>query len=130
MKYLTALLMLITSSAWAGWTYITSAEGDAISAGGNLEHFLDYETLRKEGNLRRIWMLINFPPNDKEGWGSVRIRVEFDCKNETSKRMSYTVFSGKLSTGKIIFTQDKESPKEDIPPDTATWTIFKDVCKR
>ena len=40
---LLVIVMLIASPAWAGWTYITSSEGDAISAGGNLEHFLDYE---------------------------------------------------------------------------------------
>jgi hypothetical protein len=126
MKYLLVLLMFVNLPAWAGWTFVTTGIDDSFE----VQYFLDYETLRKDGNLRRIWRLVNYPPNDKEGWGSVRSRLEFDCKNETVKPLSDTVFSEKFSRGKIIFAQDKESPKQDIAPDTATSTLFKEVCKR
>lgn len=123
MKYLLTLAMLITSPAWAGWSFVTSSEEDA-------EVLVDFETLRKEGNLRRIWQLYNLSPNDKNGWGSVRSRVEFDCKNETLKTLSYSVYSKQFASGSVIHRRDEEQPKRDIAPETISWTVLKEVCKR
>jgi hypothetical protein len=123
-RCLLALVIFIAPPAWAGWTYVTTSEGD------DARYFLDYETLRKDGNVRRIWQLVNLPSNDKDGWGSVRSRIEYDCKNETSKLMSFTVFSENFSSGNQILSQDKEMPRKDIPPGSVNWTLFKEVCKR
>lgn len=123
MKYLLVLAMLITSPAWAGWSFVTSSEEDA-------EVLVDFDTLRKEGNLRRIWQLFNLAPNDKYGWGSVRSRVEFDCKNETLKTLSYSVYSNKFASGSVIHRRDDEQPKRDIAPETISWTVLKEVCKK
>jgi len=123
MKYLLALLILIALPAWAGWTKVSESDDDA-------EVFLDYDTLRRDGNLRRIWQLYNLSPNDKNGWGSVRSRVELDCKNETLKTLSYSVYSKHFTTGVVIHSKDEEQPKRDIAPATISWTVLKEVCKR
>jgi hypothetical protein len=118
-----SLLMLIASPAWAVWTFVTSdTEGVKV--------FVDFETLRKEGAIRKVWQISNYPPNNKTLEGSVRSRVELDCKNETVKTLSFSIFSENFSRGQNIYTQDAEQEKKSIAPDSVGWTVLKEVCKK
>ena len=76
MKYLLALLMLFAPPAWAGWTFVTQDVNEN-------SFFLDFETLRKDGNLRKVWQKVELAKANKFEWVSTRQRNEFDCKNET-----------------------------------------------
>ena len=126
MKYLLVFLMLVVSPAWAGWTLVaTSSETPSD------KYFLDFETLRKEGNERRIWKLINLSPNDKYGWGSMRSRNLYDCKNDTVQILSQRIFAESFAEGKEVMPAvDSPSQKRDIAPDTIGWIVLKEVCKR
>jgi len=123
MKYLLALLMLFASPAWAGWEYV-----DTEIESRN-QYFLDFETLRKDGNTRKIWQLINLPKADEFGWHSLRVRVEFDCKNEARQTLSFTAFSEQFANGKVIFQNNTASAKTDIAPETVASTLIQKVCK-
>lgn len=120
--FLVSLLMLIASPAWAEWTYVvSSASGD--------ERFIDMETIRKEGNVRKVWQLINFANPNQYGWNSQRGRIEIDCKNETVQLLGSSAFADKFAKGKAVFEAEKSSdPPTDIPPDSVMWTIMKKVC--
>ncbi len=124
MKYLLTLVVMMISPAWAEWTYVTSSE-----SGG--DRFIDVETIRKEGNLRRVWQLINFEKPNQYGWNSQRGRIEIDCKNETVQVLSSVAFAEKFASGKSLFETrklDHEGPS-DIPPDSVMWSIKEKVCK-
>ena len=126
MKYLLALLMLIALPAWAGWTFVANSNDIPPD-----KYFLDFETLRKEGNERRIWKLINLSPNDKYGWGSMRSRNLYDCKNDTVQILSQRIFAKPFAEGKEVETaQNSPGQKTDIAPDTIGWLVLKEVCKR
>jgi hypothetical protein len=121
-----SLLMLIASPAWAGWTLVATSNETPPD-----KYFLDFETLRKEGNEIRIWQLINLPPNDKYGWGSIRSRNLYDCKNDTVQVLSKRIFTESFAEGKEVTTAlNSPSPKSDIAPDTIGWIVLKEVCKR
>ena len=50
--YLLALVMLIVSPAWADWTLVSeTTEGTKF--------YTDFSTIRKEGNLRKVWEVTN-----------------------------------------------------------------------
>jgi hypothetical protein len=123
--YLILFSILIANPVWAEWSLITSsADSDPAT------HFIDFETLRKEGNLRKVWQLVNLPPNDKDGWSSVRLRIEFDCKKETMKTTTFAVFPEHFANGKATFTSENPTAIRDVAPETVSWTILKEVCKR
>lgn len=124
MKYLLALLMLIASPAWADWEYVGTEEGTKA------EYFLDFETLRIEGNIRKVWQLVNLPPNNKMGWSSIRARLEYDCKNETVLSMSIGAFSEQFAVGETLYRNTTASKKHDVAPDTFGWFMFQRVCQR
>jgi len=59
-RYLIALLILISCSAWADWVEIAETD-DGIKT------HIDPTTIRKDGNLRKFWTLNNFPKAQKVG---------------------------------------------------------------
>lgn len=123
MKYLLALVMLIASPAWAGWVYLsTDVKGNVF--------YLDFETLRKDGNLRRIWQMTEPADGDKLKWVSIRYRNEYDCKNETRRMLTFTSFSQKNLNGERLFENTKPTDAEDIAPESIDWTTLKLVCSK
>ena len=113
--------MTISCQAWAGWVAIGTSEDDT-------DFFNDPETIRREGFRVKVWELQNFKTPIK-GNRSTRLRVEYDCRNERFRLLSFTAHSGERASGEITFTQSTEGPWIDIPPQSVVETSSKAVCK-
>ena len=120
---LLALVMLIASPAWAGWTFVTKDLEDN-------SFFVDFDTLRKDGNLRKVWQMIDLSTSNKFRWASTRQRNEYDCKNETKSILSFAAFSKKNLEGERLYDGNKISEKEDVAPDSVDWRVLKLVCSK
>jgi hypothetical protein len=123
-KVIFTFALFICVPVFADWKYIASENNS-----GN-EFFLDFETLRKEGNLRRIWQVIHFKPDHQNGWVSMQSRMEFDCKNETVQSLTRMAFSDKFAAGKMLFKSDEIGTKSHIPPNSVALSQLEEVCKR
>ena len=131
MKYSLITLLIFTSTTLHAqqWTQVaTDVQGIAYS--------FDWSTLRKEGNLTRIWALENLPEkkpsmllSDSTSVFSYRYRMEFDCKNERQKILSFSSFSEKDAGGKVISRNDFPAPPADVPPGTVAWLLMETACK-
>ena len=121
-KYLILSLILISGSSWAQWSPV------AVDVDGTIFNF-DYSTLRKDGESRKIWTLSNFVEKDPNGVMSSRVRMEYDCKNERNRYLSFKLFSDKNAKGMTIDSGDFPSPWKDIAPDTAAWRLMQTACK-
>ena len=125
-KFCLLAFVMIGSPALAGWTFVTNSDEKS-----QYQYFLDFETLRKEGNERRIWQLVNHSSTNKYGWSSMRSRNLYDCKNDTVQVLSKRIFTESFAEGKEVTTAlNSPSPKSDIAPDTIGWIVLKEVCKR
>jgi hypothetical protein len=131
MKKLLITLLLIASSALQAqqWTPVAKDVEGTVSS-------LDWSTLRKEGNLRRIWSMDNYSEkkpsmllSDSTGIFSSRFRTEFDCKNERQRTLSYTAFSEKDLGGKNMQQNDSPGFFVDVAPGTVAWKLMEEVCK-
>ena len=125
MKYLLALLMLITSPAWAGWELV------AKNADG-VQFFIDFQTIRKEGKRVKVWQLTNLSsPIVSKGIEifSLRARYEFDCNKEQIRMLTITAFSDIHAEGKVLKNQEGDLNWDDIAPETVTWAVLQSVCK-
>ncbi len=123
MKNLVLIFLFFASSpSWSQWSPV------AVDVDGTLFNF-DYSTLRKDGDLRKIWTLSNFVEKDPNGVMSSRVRMEYDCKNERHRFLSFKLFSDKNATGVTIESGDIPSPWKDIAPDTAAWRLMQTACK-
>lgn len=101
------LLMIFSSSTWAGWEYVTESTENA--------YFLDASTLRKNGNIRKIWGTANFFSVPLSGAESSRWLIELDCKEEKVRFLEHSFHSEPMAGGTVI-------SKVDLPLDGSKWT--------
>ena len=126
MKYLLALLMLFASPAWAGWEFV-------VETVSGTQIFIDFQTVRREGNRVKVWELANYPkplntPSGLEIF-SLRTRYEFDCKEETSRMLAITAFPEQYARGKELGHEGESNKWEHIAPRSTHSEVLKKVCK-
>lgn len=120
---LLSLLLLATGSAWAGWEKVASTDEATM--------YVDRATLRKDGNLRRMWEVQDLKQRDKDGEMSRRTRYEYDCKGERYRILALSTHSKPMAGGKTLLSLG-ENPRGwgDIPPGTTAEYELKIACAR
>jgi len=77
-----------------GWSLVdTNARGD--------EEFIDYSTIRRDGDLVTLWQKTNYKRPTQFGDRSIRVQYQYDCRNEKSRILVITGFTGPDLTGDI-----------------------------
>jgi hypothetical protein len=123
-KLLLTLLtaLMLTGAAWAEWEKI--AENDFA------EYYIDRATIRKDGNLRRVWRLQDLKQRDKDGVLSRRFRAEYDCKQERDRILSFITHSEPMADGTILKLASMNNEWSDIPPNSIAEDVLKIVCAK
>lgn len=120
-KLLIAMVLLATGSAWAEWVKVGETDDANI--------YIDPASIRKDGNLRRVWQIQDLKQRDKEGGEmSRRVRKEYDCKQERHRNLSFSTHSEPMAGGKTLVSGGEETKWRDTPPDSAAEAIQKLVC--
>lgn len=123
-----ALLAVFSTGAMAEWTYLTSREDNAFDV------YIDKTTIRKRGNVAKMWELRDFKAPQKEASGSYlssRMLEEYDCVEIRQRLLALTDFSGNMGSGQIIFNHQYDNNKwADIAPDTVNMELWKAACKK
>ena len=125
---ITVLLAVFSTGAMAEWTYIASSEDNAFDV------YIDKTTIRKRGNVAKMWELRDFKAPQKEASGSYlssRMLEEYDCVEIRQRLLALTDFSGNMGSGQIIFNHQYDNNKwADIAPDTVIMELWKAACKK
>ena len=95
------------------------------------EYYLDVNSIRKTGGLLRAWSMQDFKKT--QVWDSTRYKSilelkQFDCENERSRTIQFTVFSQNLRGGIALFTSNEEEEFEYVTPDSRGAHLLKSVC--
>jgi len=124
MRVITTMLVLLLSagSTWAEWEKV-------LDGSDGTEFYIDPTTIRREGNLRRVWEMENLKSRYKDGELSRRSRLEIDCKQERYRFISRSTHSGAKLAGDTLSNSENLSWGGEIPPDTPFFAIMKKVCK-
>ena len=123
LKTLLLLSLFVTGSAWAEWKEIS--ESDSAT------YYMDPSTIRKEGNLRKVWEIYDLKTREKDGTMSIRTRMEYDCKNERSRILASSEHSERMAKGTTTFTRSGEPTGwREIPPGSAIDFVLKIVCAK
>ena len=120
---LTCLLGAGAVPATADWT--------KVSDEGSFAQYVDYDTIRKDGNLRKVWALHDNKKRDEDGEMSTRFRMELDCKEERTRTLSISSHSQNMAGGALLRKLTQENPKwKDVVPNSVGDTILKIACKK
>lgn len=122
MKYLLALLFFASLQAKAEWIDVAESESGVI-------FYVDKETIKKEGNLVKVWVLINYKKAGRSGQLSSKHKQEYDCAKERTRDVSVTGYSRNMGKGDVIATGHYLSEWSEIAPDTVQREVMQFVCK-
>ena len=119
-------LIALTLPAMAEWTkYSESDESDK---------YIDLGSIRKSGDLRKVWQMWDYRIQGKYGQSSQTLRVEFNCKDETTRLLVVNDYEEPLANGKVLSSITHNNTQGfDIPPGTSGTsgaTALKLACSK
>ncbi len=124
MKKLPLLLLLLSATCFAEWSQIGS---NNKSSG-----YIDFETIKKNGDKVKIWTLIdNKTSVDFKGvrYLTEVTHYEFDCKEDRQRGLDFSLYSGHMETGNAVYSLTNiEIESEPVIPGTIGDEFFKVAC--
>jgi hypothetical protein len=125
---LCTLLALSSGPAYGGWVAVEKPN----LLPGLQTVYVDPDTIRREGDLVTIWLLIDFDKgigplgHGTHGFFSTKTNKQFDCTNKRLRWLAYTEFSGHMGTGLATngkVDKDNWYPVEPVSLDQALWEV-------
>jgi hypothetical protein len=117
---LTLSLALASSPAWAEWVRVGRTEAAV--------HYVDPSTLRKDGNLRRVWALQDMVEPSPEGVMSVRALQEYDCARARVRFLSVAAHAGPMAGGRIVAAHELRDEWDERPAGAKPSAIERIAC--
>jgi hypothetical protein len=125
---LAILLTIISTSAMAEWTYLTSSNSE--------DYYIDKSDIRKKGTRVKMWDMTDYKSaqtqinTDGASFLSSKSLTEYDCLEVKFTTLNITLFSGNLGKGEPVFNQQYDIKWTDIPPDTIVKRLWKTACNK
>jgi len=120
---LAGLLAMGAGSAMAEWT--------KVGASDDITFYIDYQSIRQDGNLRQVSQILDLKRWEEYAAMSSLVRLEFDCKTERQRVLSVTLHAGVMIRGEVIRRLGKDPAGwTAIPPGTAGASTLKLVCAK
>lgn len=113
-----------SDSGPAAWSYFASATDGS-------SHYIDYNSIRRDGPRARVWARHEFEKTAlSEGprVRSARALRELDCSSQQWRLLSITVFSAPGLGGEQVSRHDGPGSWQQIPPRTVGAAKFRAVC--
>ena len=123
-RLLLGLMLLVTAGA-------ASAEWTRLSETDNYIYYVDLATIRRNGNLVKIWTLADFKAvrkNAGKSFLSEKSQSEYDCKEEKSRILAFTWFDGKMGSGKVVVSDSDPGKWSPIQPGSVGEALWKIAC--
>lgn len=126
-QLLLGLMLLVTATA-------ASAEWTRTVSGGNDEliEYVDRATIRRNGNLVKMWDLMDYKTVQKGPAGvsflSAKQQTEYDCKEEKERMLAFLWFDGQMANGKVVYSNSDTDKWSPISPGSVAETLWKIAC--
>ncbi len=96
------LFMLVTS-AQARWIALDPAAKQGET------HYFDPDTLHRNEQFRKIWVLSSYDEKQKGGYYSIKSLYEFDCMESKARSITMLLYPDKEGAGTVIGAHHEES---------------------
>jgi len=124
---LIALMLLSGSPAHAEW--VTVGGNDQIG----MTTYADPGTIRREGNLVKMWELFDHKMTQTIGVGlfmSRKDQREYDCTKERYRLLTFTQFSGNMGSGTVGYSSSGEGQWIPVQPGSLDQSLLKVACAK
>ena len=121
------MLLVTAGAASAEWTFVSDTGGDT----DDYIQYVDRATIRKSGNLVKMWGLRDYKTVQKAAAGdsylSGNAQSKYDCKEEKLRLLALTIFDGRMGGGKVVYSdgnyKDEFEPIEHRSFGEAPWKV-------
>lgn len=109
------------------------AEWLALGRTENFRAYLDQNSLEKDGDLVRVFQLMDFVTaqwaDERTVVGSIRSQVEYDCRQPRSRTLTLEAYSEQMGDGRLVANERVPNPEwEGINPGSTSEKIRQLVC--
>jgi len=123
--FICLFIFLVAAPAQAEWVKTWESK-----TSGTITYF-DPETIRKDGNLRKVWILQELRVKGR-GYGEMSRRAlwEYNCPEEQFRSLQISFHTDPMAKGSRLLTDNKPSDWQHIPPNTGGAILFNLVCSK
>lgn len=127
------IVLLISTNAKAGWINL----GKGYSHDNTFTNYVDTTTIRKTGNMARMWDLMDFETAQKISnngtnilFRSSKTQSEYDCKEKLQRQLYMSLYAENLGKGEVVLTDNNPTKWEPIPAvGSAAEALWKLACE-
>ena len=123
MRKFVVVLLLLSTPAWAEWTLVGDSDASDIYA--------DLATIRKQGDMVKMWSLYDLKtarPFAGTPYLSSKDQDEYDCQRQRTRFLSYSVHSGNMGSGRIIYSDAEPGKWTALPAGSVVEALWKTAC--
>ena len=126
-KILITLLLLVSTNVLAVDWVVAAGTDDFTD-------YIDLQSIRRDGNKVRAWTLSDYKSgkvlrDNKTRYLSEVNRMEFDCFEDTSRKIDLYLYSEKMEKGDIVISvPNLTNPATSLPPGSVGATELKIAC--
>lgn len=127
---LTLLLAAMSIGAMAESVATPARAAQWIKYGGNNTgtSYIDFNSIRKVGDSVKVWELQDLKERHKDGEMSVRVFIEYDCKDMRRRALSLITYSEPMTDGKVLVSEEGSTKWSHIQPNTPYSMVAESLC--
>src|SRR5512140_741159 len=123
MRILLAIVLMLTAvPGWARWVAVTES--------GSTTYYIDPGHIKKEGDLRRLFLLEERNRPGAGGEMSRKSQVEFDCRNGTARTRSVSAYTGGMGGGEVLYNNRGNDKPHVVQADSVEGSVLNRVCSQ
>ena len=126
MKQLALALVLaaLSGSAAAAWVLLGSSDTANV--------YVDPGTIRRSDGLVKMWNLYDFKTAQVEAgrkaYLSNKQQSEYDCKEEQSRVLYFSLHSGQMGAGNVVYSHSEPANWAPVPPGSVSEAFWQFAC--
>ena len=120
-----ALLVLSSGPVYAKWMLVSGEDKIGLTV------YVDPDTIQREGNLVKMWSLIDYKKTEiipGDSLLSIRRQNEYDCTEERTRMLASMWFSGNMGSGRVVHSDSDEGEWKPVAPGSASEGLLKIAC--
>jgi hypothetical protein len=104
---------------------------EPVILGQDALSFLHRSTVQRNGQRVRAWFINNSAPNSGQPFASMRVQMEFDCRERLFRPVTSTVYDRAGAKGRILahLPSTHERPWQPVPPGSLGEHQLDSACK-
>ncbi|MEP6959991.1 MAG: surface-adhesin E family protein [Nitrospirota bacterium] len=125
--FLITFLLLSTGPLYAEWELVSGDDSAKLTV------YVDRETIRRQGNLVKMWQLYDYKTVQTvagDSLLSIQRHNEYNCTELRTRMLAYTWFSSNMGRGRVVYKTADEQQWEPVVPRSIDRSLWKVACSK